>query len=356
MKFARKFILVAVLLAGLLSACSSAAPAENQTASAVSSSTRSTVAEGILLPVQSLDLAFNTSGRVAEVLISEGSSVQAGEVIARLEVPAIEARQAELARAELELQSAQTEQTAASAELLNATQALEALATSGPASEAQLRLNLLALASQLDEAQEDLDNENGRTNPDEDEVARLQTQVDLLSAQIEQNQTTLDQYNADKVNRDQLASAEARLQTAEQRLAAAEKRLIAAQAGLSAAQQALQGAELTAPWSGMLASNSLKAGAWANAGQTVASLADFSAWIIETDNLTEIDVVGIAAGDSVTVTFDALPGFEGAGTVESIATQFVEKRGDITYTVNIRLETSDPALRWGMTSAVRFEE
>ena len=35
---------------------------------------------------------------------------------------------------------------------------------------------------------------------------------------------------------------------------------------------------------------------------------------------------------------------------------FEEKRGDITYTVRIRINEPDPRLRWGMTVEVTFAE
>jgi hypothetical protein len=40
------------------------------------------------------------------------------------------------------------------------------------------------------------------------------------------------------------------------------------------------------------------------------------------------------------------------GTVQSIATVFVESRGDVTYTVTIALDSIDPRARWGMTAQV----
>jgi hypothetical protein len=45
-----------------------------------------------------------------------------------------------------------------------------------------------------------------------------------------------------------------------------------------------------------------------------------------------------------------------AGVVETIKDLSEEKRGDVTYTVTIRLDKSDPRLRWGMTVAVAFEQ
>jgi multidrug resistance efflux pump len=100
----------------------------------------------------------------------------------------------------------------------------------------------------------------------------------------------------------------------------------------------------------------IKVGELTGSGQPAMVVADFSQWIIETDNLTEIEVPDVEVGQTVTVTPDALPDLELTGTVESIKELFEEKRGDITYTVNISLDETDPRLRWGMTVVVTFEE
>jgi multidrug resistance efflux pump len=84
-------------------------------------------------------------------------------------------------------------------------------------------------------------------------------------------------------------------------------------------------------------------------------VADLSKMYVETDDLTEIEVVDVEVGQKVTVVADALPEVEMTGTVESINQVFEEKRGDITYTVRIILDDPDPRLRWGMTVVVTFE-
>ncbi len=84
------------------------------------------------------------------------------------------------------------------------------------------------------------------------------------------------------------------------------------------------------------------------------TLADTSAWVVETDNLTETQVVLLNQGEKVTVVFDALPGQQFEGQITHINARFEEKRGDITYTVRILLAQSNVQLRWGMTAAVYF--
>ena len=125
-------------------------------------------------------------------------------------------------------------------------------------------------------------------------------------------------------------------------------------ASLRSARANLLHNELLAPWSGAIADLSLKMNTYLQAGQTVVTVADFSGWKVETDNLTEIEVPEVTLGQRVNITPDALPDLELTGIVTDISTLHEEKRGDVTYTVTVSLEESDPRLRWGMTMVVTF--
>ena len=83
-------------------------------------------------------------------------------------------------------------------------------------------------------------------------------------------------------------------------------------------------------------------------------VADFSNWIVKTDNLTETEVTSLKTGQKADVVLDALPDKTLEGEVTYINSLFEEKRGDITYTVTILLKQTDPLLRWGMTGSVEF--
>jgi multidrug resistance efflux pump len=92
------------------------------------------------------------------------------------------------------------------------------------------------------------------------------------------------------------------------------------------------------------------------AGTPVVTLADTSVWVVETTDLTELDVVRVAQGQQATVVPDALSELSLTGVVESMAAVPAERSGDVLYTVRIRLNESDPRLRWGMTVDVTLEE
>ena len=117
----------------------------------------------------------------------------------------------------------------------------------------------------------------------------------------------------------------------------------------------LADAELSAPFPGTVAKLDIKVGETASAGTTIATIADFSKWVIKTTDLTEIDVVNIKQGQTALITLDALPDVKLTGTIDAIGQTYSEKQGDIVYEVTIILNDTNPDLRWGMTAEVKFE-
>ncbi len=362
------------------------------------------VVDGRIVPNEWVDLAFNTSGEIAEVLVQEGDSVQAGDVIARLGNR--ETLESNVSKANLEILSAQQEQldaeqarqelfdtlsiaqTNALQELNDARQALKdadrkvAGLRSDPSqadleeAEATLILtkdkltkaekdykeyenrsekNLIraALLNKVSQARRDYDNALRRYNNilnGSTDFSRTQTQAEQQIAQsrLAQAQKDYDELQTGP-DPDQLALAEKRIETAKGRISATET-------ALAAAQAALADLDLVATIPGTITKLDLIGGQRVSPGVMVAQIADFSKWYVETDNLTEIDVVDVAVGQNATITPDALPELVLSGVVEKISDNFEEKRGDITYTARILLNDVDPRLRWGMTTVVKFEK
>jgi hypothetical protein len=44
------------------------------------------------------------------------------------------------------------------------------------------------------------------------------------------------------------------------------------------------------------------------------------------------------------------------GKISSIGQSYAENQGDIVYEVTVMLDDTDPAMRWGMTAEVKFEQ
>jgi multidrug resistance efflux pump len=119
---------------------------------------------------------------------------------------------------------------------------------------------------------------------------------------------------------------------------------------------ALATAEIRAPFSGTVTQVDLEVGEAARAGIAVVTVADFSAWLVKTTDLTEIDVVKIKEGMQVSVILDSLPDTEFGGSVLHVDLGYTDRQGDIVYPVDVLLAGSNSGLRWGMTAEVTFEE
>jgi HlyD family secretion protein len=130
---------------------------------------------------------------------------------------------------------------------------------------------------------------------------------------------------------------------------------MAAQTSIAAAEASLKDLELKATIAGTVVKLDLIPGQRVSPGNVVIQLADFSQWYVETDNLTEIDVVNISNGQAASVAPDALPALTLEATVDRISDVFEEKRGDVTYTARLLVSQADPRLRWGMTVVVNFK-
>ncbi len=195
------------------------------------------------------------------------------------------------------------------------------------------------LQKTLDDAKQNL---KDAQNPDPLKVAVYEGEVAKAKSAVADAQRKYDKVKSGAPDPDQLASAEARVNTAK--------------SSLDAAKVALANTELKAPFNGTVAEVKFKVGEQVAPNQAVVTMADFSQWVVKTNNLTEIEVVKVTQGQKASVKLDAMPETKLNGTVESVATFFEEKRGDITYTITVGVTNLDPKMRWGMTAQVTFEK
>ena len=376
-----KAMTVLGLIALLLAACGGTPTAATATpAIAPVKDSANINAEGKLQPVQFANLSFAAGGEVAEVLVKEGDTVKAGDVIARVKsdlqqsavaraeagVAAAKASEAkyreqlpqQIAAAEAEIQSAEA-QIAAGAARQNDPAAIAA------AEAAVYRAKVSQQAAE-DAYQTVLDkNLYGPT----EEQARLV--VETAKSTTQAAELRLKQLKSGLA----VVATGAEIKAAQARLAAAQARadqlkaeasgkpnptyaaaLQQAEAALQAAKTALADTALRAPFAGTIAQLTVKAGETAAPGVPVIVLADFSNWLVETNDLTEIKVPNVKEGQAVVVVFDALPDVDFKGAVEAIGTLYQTSSGDVVYPVKIKLIDTDPRLRWGMTASVEFEK
>ena len=219
----------------------------------------------------------------------------------------------------------------------------------------QLEADIKLAKAQLSDARNRLsDLENG-IDPDALELSKARLDqalayVNYTDTQMEQIQLRISQATI-SVELAKVGEKSALLS-----LNTARTQMRASQAALDLATQNLAHNELVAPWDGTIADLPLTLDEYVQPGQPIATMADFSVWKVETDNLTEIEVPDVSEGQNVSINPDALPELKLNGKVSSISQLFTEKRGDVTYTVTIDLEESDPRLRWGMTMVVTFSD
>ncbi len=154
-----------------------------------------------------------------------------------------------------------------------------------------------------------------------------------------------------------VASAQAHLdeisaRPSEATLSGGQARVKGAEVALKQARLALEKATLLAPIAGTVAELNLKVGELPVSGADALVLADLSSWTIETEDLAELSIVKVREGDQVTLTFDAIDGFELPGTVTTIKPMGKNRQGDIVYTVIVTPNSWDDRLRWNMTASV----
>lgn len=389
-------LLIGLILMLVLSSCSSGASTANTNSEASTSQlpaqtdSFNVLAEAKVVPVNDSTLSFGAAGVVSEILVNEGDTVEENQPLARL----------------AGFQRYQANVTSADLSLLQAQQALDALYENAELEKANAELNLAKARIALDDAIEERQKKNYQRAS---ESTLNGIQADLILAQkayddaeeiykTVQNRSETDEARASalsalssaKKNLDRaqnnlnyalglpdeqevqeadanVSVAQATYNSAKQKLddladgpdpdeiALAESRLKNAQAQLDSAIASLDDIELKAPFSGVIVASNLKKGEYINPGVEALQIGNLSEWQVETTDLTELNILDIKVGQSVKVTFDAIPNLELTGKVLSIKQLGENKQGDITYTIRIKLDKQDKRLLWNMTAFVIFE-
>ncbi|HEX6034966.1 MAG TPA: HlyD family efflux transporter periplasmic adaptor subunit [Anaerolineales bacterium] len=339
-----KFFIMLISLALLFTACSPAATATSEVIPTVIADS-TIIAEGRAEPVRDAEIAFSTSGLVSEVLAEEGQTVKKGELLIRLggesdsnyaaaqyEVAGaqkalndlIKDSQADFAQAVIDLKQAEED-------LEKAEVYLHYLKTSKKVPQPETFVYYIKRGKGYDVR---LRTHHYRGPAPAGWITKAEEDVALKKATMEKLQNTVNRMKENGVDTEQLAVAEAELEAAKAKVAAF---------------------EITAPFDGVVAEMNAKAGSSIRPGEVAVVVADFSNWLVKTTDLTEIDVVELTEGDPVVVKLDALPDLDLKGTILSIGQTFLENQGDVVYEVTVQLTDTPPAIRWGMTASVTFE-
>jgi len=236
-------IFVVVML--ILSGCSP--KAADPVVQATTTQPEYLIAEGRVSPVNSMDLFFTSFGRIQEILVSDGEIVQVGQVLAKLK-----------ASPEVQVSLSKANQ-----EVLLAQQALDQYKSSAALNLSQSRLEVIDLQAALDDAQTEFDNDASDANK-----VRLENVQEKLNL-AEDTLTVLESGKG--LDPDQIAVLNARLESAN--------------LALAYAQSLTDASELTSGMAGSVVDLSLQVGQQVQAGVPAVTVADFSNWVIKSDNL-----------------------------------------------------------------------
>jgi multidrug efflux pump subunit AcrA (membrane-fusion protein) len=341
------------------------------------------VAEGHIIPGDNLYLSLQVRGEVEQILVKTGDYVRKGDILVSLS--SHQSAEAALAAAKLEyvaaVQALDTLTRTANLARVEAQQAfIEAQDTRAIAAKNWEKFDLENNAEDITDAEadivtfrEDLEDAQAEFDKfadlDEDNSKRENAAEDLEKSQENYNESI---RKLEKLinKRDGLESAlkgaisaEAEAQwKLENTLSGPDKdqmdlataRLENAKAQMTAAQHNLDLYILKAPFDGLIVDTNIIEGEWIGPEKWAVLIADFSEWFVDTSDLSELDVININIGETVSIKPDALPELDTAGMVEEISQVPDNKGGDVLYKVHIRLLDNDPRLRWGMTVEVSF--
>ncbi len=389
--------LTIILLALVLTACQSITATPTQTVDEGNApelnrgNSSVLIFEGEAVPVNHVTLAFPVNGVVDDVLIKEGDTVKQGDVLARL-------KGSERQKAAI---------SAAESELLSANKALDDLNNNANVARAEAQLAMANAKKALDKA---VENRNYKNYKRADQWYIDQANADYLIALNDFNnaKTVWENWEyKDETDKNRayalqnFAAARKKVEQAEANykylqgspkevdVQIAEGELVVAKANyekaqndwelvkngpnkndldvaqervdnalvqLEAAKTGLDDLELKSTIDGTVVSSNLKTGQISTIGSSSVVVADLSEFQIESNDLTELNIFKIKEGDPVSLTFDGIPGLTLPGKVERIKPLGQDNQGDITYTVIIKLEQQDPAIKWRMTSSITVEQ
>ncbi len=327
----RKIILIGIVIVVLLAAAglgyqqltTSAAPAAPlQTTTVVRGTLAVTLlASGNVSPQKSAPLAFQTTGRIAQINVHAGETVQAGQVLLQLEptdlAAALKSAQASLANAQAAYDAAQIKNAHRTDQLVGVRTQFEKAVLA--LQQAQSSYNAMAPG------------DNVGLTP---QAAALQTAViDYQAARAGYN----------------LAAASINDDTA---LRAAQSALVQAQLAVDQARRNLDQAKLVAPFAGVVATINYSVGDSVGAAPAVV-LVDLSALQVQAA-LAEVDVAHVKVGQTAELTLDALAGQTYTATVTAIGTLGTVSGGVVNYPVTLTLAKADPAIKPGMTAVMNI--
>jgi HlyD family secretion protein len=292
----KKALLIIFLLAGIGAAIFLLTNRSSVPTVVFAKATRETISNvlstnGKVEPVDYAEVHADTPGLVRRVLVHNGDSIAKDQTLAEISEPGLQQ----------ELDAALAREAQARANL----QTLESGGRTADTSEIEGNLN--RLKSDRDAAQRNLDSLQrlvAKQAATAFEVEQAKQSVQSLDVQI----AALQQRRGSLVSKGDLGSAQARVSEAEANVQLARSHI---------AQDAIR-----SPLAGTIYDLPVRAGAFLNAGDPVASLGKLNPVRVRV-YVDEPDLGRVAPGQAVRITWDALPSKEWMGRVEKRPTEVV---------------------------------
>jgi HlyD family secretion protein len=381
LKFFSIFIFTALFLSGCSVFDKQSTP--ESTPAPVITDSGSVISQGNLVPKDYMYLAFPMGGHIEEVLVKQGDQVIQGQVLARLGDR--QQYEANLTATQLEVENAQQalDELNKNAAIMSANAWLALLNAEQNVIDAEIAWNKV----DTDEYQKTIDDAEIKVSDMQTKLDDAQTEFDKYANLDPDNpirktaETALNTAQNDYDNavheRDQLIinkeRAEANMQLAESmqakaqsdydstrqgpdpdQLTAAQMNLDTALAHQTSAQAAMDNLDLKAPFDGSVVDVNISNGELVGLDKWAVLVADYSEWFVETNDLTEQEVVKVSIGQGASISPDALPELQASGVVTEVADNFYVQAGDILYKVRLHVDQPDPNFRWGMTVEISF--
>ncbi len=314
------------------------------------------------------DLSFTRTGRVAEVLVQAGDSVQAGEPLLRL---SNDAEQIAYDRAVLSLQLADLQKQdlvdgpdegqirVAEANVNSAWGAYTGLQNAVTPEQIQAAELRYQQAQQAYVDAIDTRNNPPQGGQPEEYYTILDAQIGAASFNAEIARLQLEDLRAG--NRGALNAAYARVLQAQSELERvqagptqaqidqADIAIQQAQIQVDQAGRALGLTVLVAPFDGVVSLLNVEVGSLVSPALPAVQLTNVSPLHVLVQ-IDEIDIRQVQELMPARVELDALPGVTLPATIEQIALVGTNNNGIINYDVRVRLDSSDPRVRTGMTA------
>jgi HlyD family secretion protein len=369
-------VAIVLIIASLRSQSSSTASYQTTTVQ-LGTLTSTVEGSGTVASIQSTTMAWETSGQVEKVNVQIGQTVKTGDTLAALSSaslpPNILQAQVDVVNAQRNLDKVLNSGTAAAnaqLALVNAQKTFDTakansdrltLSRAEPATIDYYQSQVVLAEQRVQQAQDAYDATNGLSNAN---PVRANAYTNLYNATLQRDQA-LGNYNwvtGKPTSTDQAsilanyAVADAALKDAQQEWDRLKNgpdanEVKAAQATLQAAQNTANSQYILAPFDGTITQMNLNPGDIVSAG-TKAFRVDNMSQMLVTVQVIEIDVNNVKAGQTATITFDAIPNKTYNGKVIRADLAGTVGQNSVTFDVSVELTDPDAQVRAGMAANV----